>query len=86
MCIRDRNKEDNAPDNAPDDVTDNGPDQTLSLIHICGSMLAGFLLAMICGLLVAALYGVTTVYMHQHQIVMGTAIAILILSLIHILA
>ena len=46
--------------------------------YLSGSMLAGFLLAMICGLLVAALYGVTTVYMHQHQIVMGTAIAILI--------
>ena len=32
--------------------------------YLSGSMLAGFLLAMICGLLVAALYGVTTVYMH----------------------
>jgi simple sugar transport system permease protein len=41
-------------------------------------MLIGFLSAMICGLLVALLYGVTTIYMNQHQIVMGTAIAILV--------
>ena len=38
----------------------------------------GFLIAMICGLTVAALYALTTVYMNQHQIVMGTAIAILV--------
>lgn len=46
-------------------------------VYMTGSYTAGFLLAMICGLLVAMLYGVTTVYMNQHQIVMGTAIAIL---------
>ena len=41
-------------------------------------MLVGFLAAMFCGLMVALLYGVTTIYMHQHQIVMGTAISILV--------
>lgn len=41
------------------------------------SLLVGFLCAMICGMLVALLYAVTTIYMGQHQIVMGTAIAIL---------
>ena len=33
---------------------------------------------MLCGLLVAMLYSVTTIYMRQHQIVMGTAVAILV--------
>ena len=46
-------------------------------VYSTGNYLIGFLLAMICGLLVAMLYGLTTVYMNQHQIVMGTAIAIL---------
>ena len=46
-------------------------------VYLTGSYAAGFLLALLCGLLVAMLYGVTTVYMNQHQIVMGTAIAIL---------
>ncbi len=46
-------------------------------VYSTGSYFFGFLLAMICGLLVAMLYGLTTVYMNQHQIVMGTAIAIL---------
>lgn len=46
-------------------------------VYSTGNYLVGFLLAMICGLLVAMLYGLTTVYMNQHQIVMGTAIAIL---------
>ena len=45
---------------------------------LSGNMFVGFLAAMVCGLLVACLYGVTTIYMNQHQIVMGTAIAILI--------
>ena len=45
---------------------------------LSGNMFVGFLAAMVCGLLVAFLYGVTTIYMNQHQIVMGTAIAILI--------
>ena len=46
-------------------------------VYSTNSYFAGFLVAMLCGLLVAMLYGLTTVYMHQHQIVMGTAIAIL---------
>ena len=46
--------------------------------YLSGNMLIGFLAAMVCGLLVSLLYGVTTIYMNQHQIVMGTAIAILI--------
>ncbi len=46
--------------------------------YLSGNMLVGFLAAMTCGLLVAMLYGLTTIYMHQHQIVMGTAIAILV--------
>lgn len=45
---------------------------------LTGNMTVGFLLAAVCGLLVALLYGLTTVYMNQHQIVMGTAIAILV--------
>ena len=46
--------------------------------YLSGNMLVGFLAAMFCGLMVALLYGVTTIYMHQHQIVMGTAISILV--------
>lgn len=46
--------------------------------YLSGNMLIGFLTAMACGLAVALIYGVTTVYMYQHQIVMGTAIAILV--------
>ena len=46
--------------------------------YISGNIWLGFLIAMICGLTVAALYALTTVYMNQHQIVMGTAIAILV--------
>lgn len=46
--------------------------------YLSGNMLIGFLAAMGCGLLVSLLYGVTTIYMNQHQIVMGTAISILI--------
>ncbi len=43
-----------------------------------GNFAIGFLLAMICGVCTAMVYGTTTVYMNQHQIVMGTAIAILV--------
>lgn len=46
--------------------------------YLSGNMLIGFLAAILCGLLASLLYGVTTIYMHQHQIVMGTAIAILV--------
>lgn len=45
--------------------------------YVTGNLGIGFLLALVCGVLVAMLYGLTTVYMNQHQIVMGTAIAIL---------
>lgn len=46
-------------------------------VFTTGSYFMGFLCALLCGLLVAVLYAITTVYMNQHQIVMGTAIAIL---------
>ena len=46
--------------------------------YISGNIYLGFLLAMVCGLMVALLYALTTVYMNQHQIVMGTAISILV--------
>lgn len=46
--------------------------------YLSGNLFIGFLAAMVCGLLVAVLYGITTIYMYQHQIVMGTAISILI--------
>lgn len=46
--------------------------------YLSGNLFVGFLMAMVCGLLVAVLYGITTIYMYQHQIVMGTAISILI--------
>ena len=36
--------------------------------YLSGNLLIGFLLAMVCGLIVSLLYGVTTIYMHQHQI------------------
>ena len=45
--------------------------------YLTGSMAVGFLCALVCGVLVAMLYGVCTIYLNQHQIVMGTAVAIL---------
>lgn len=48
-----------------------------AVTYLTGNMLIGFLAAMVCGMLVAALYGYCTVYLGQHQIVMGTAVAIL---------
>lgn len=45
--------------------------------YIAGSAIVGILLAILCGLVTAALYGVITVYMGQQQIVTGTAINIL---------
>lgn len=45
--------------------------------YLSGNLFIGFLCAMVCGMLVALLYGVTTIFMNQHQIVMGTAVAIL---------
>ncbi len=46
-------------------------------VYITGSIVSGILLAIFCGLMTAALYGVITVYMRQQQIVTGTAINIL---------
>lgn len=45
--------------------------------YLSGNIAIGFLAALIGGALVACLYGFATVYMNQHQIVMGTAVAIL---------
>lgn len=45
--------------------------------YLTGSIAAGFLTAILCGMLVAMLYGFCTIYLEQHQIVMGTAVAIL---------
>ncbi len=45
--------------------------------YMTGSIAVGILLAIFCGLVTAALYGVVTVYMRQQQIVTGTAINIL---------
>ena len=45
--------------------------------YVTGSAGLGLLIAMGCGLLMAALYGVITVYMRQQQVVTGTALNIL---------
>lgn len=45
--------------------------------YITGSLLVGLLIAMACGVAMAALYGVITVYMKQQQVVTGTALNIL---------
>lgn len=45
--------------------------------YMSGSIAVGILLALLCGLVTAAIYGVITVYMRQQQIVTGTAINIL---------
>ena len=45
--------------------------------YLSGNLFVGFLCALICGMLVAMLYGACTIYLGQHQIVMGTAVAIL---------
>ena len=42
-----------------------------------GNLLLGFLCALLCGMCVAAVYAFCSVYLGQHQIVMGTAVAIL---------
>lgn len=44
---------------------------------LTGSLVVGILTAMVCGLLMAALYGVITVFMKQQQVVTGTALNIL---------
>ena len=45
--------------------------------YLTGSIAIGILVAILCGLITAAIYGVITVYMRQQQIVTGTAINIL---------
>ena len=45
--------------------------------YLSGSQALGLLLAMGCGLAMAALYGLITVYMKQQQVVTGTALQIL---------
>ncbi|WP_312941827.1 ABC transporter permease [Oscillibacter sp.] len=46
-------------------------------VYLSGSVWMGLLVAMLCGLATAALYGAITVHMRQQQIVTGTAINIL---------
>ena len=45
--------------------------------YLTGSQLLGLLMAMGCGLAMAALYGLITVFMKQQQVVTGTALQIL---------
>ena len=45
--------------------------------YLSGSQALGLLMAMGCGLMMAALYGLITVYMKQQQVVTGTALQIL---------
>ena len=45
--------------------------------YLWGNAIFGLLLAMICGIAVAAIYGVVTIFMKQHQVVTGTALNIL---------
>lgn len=49
--------------------------------YLSGSLLIGFLCAMLAGLLVAALYGWICIYLKQHQVVTGVAINILAVGL-----
>lgn len=49
--------------------------------YLSGSLLVGFLCAMLAGLLVAALYGWICIYLKQHQVVTGVAINILAVGL-----
>lgn len=46
-------------------------------VYLSGSLAIGLLTACLCGMAMAALYGVTTVYMKQQQVVTGTALNIL---------
>ncbi len=39
--------------------------------YLWGNAIFGLLLAMICGIAVAAIYGVVTIFMKQHQVVTG---------------
>ena len=46
-------------------------------VYMTGSLVVGLLVAILCGMAMAALYGVVTVYMKQQQVVTGTALNIL---------
>lgn len=48
--------------------------------YISGSAVVGLLFAMFCGLVVAAIYGLLTIVLRQHQVVTGTALNILALG------
>lgn len=45
--------------------------------YLSGNAFVGILLAMVCGLLMAAVYGFITINLKQHQVVTGTALNIL---------
>lgn len=47
-------------------------------VYLTGSTGLGVLLAIICGVIVAMIYGLITIFMKQHQVVTGTALNILI--------
>jgi len=49
--------------------------------YLSGSLIVGFLLAMLAGLLVAGLYGWICIYLKQHQVVTGVAINLLVAGL-----
>lgn len=46
--------------------------------YVTGSAFIGILTAMLAGLIAAAIYGVVTIYLKQHQVVTGTAINLLV--------
>ncbi|TGE36052.1 ABC transporter permease [Desulfosporosinus fructosivorans] len=49
--------------------------------YLSGSLIVGFLSAMLAGLLVASLYGWICIYLKQHQVVTGVAINLLVVGL-----
>lgn len=49
--------------------------------YLSGSLIVGFLSAMLAGLLVASLYGWICIYLRQHQVVTGVAINLLVVGL-----
>ncbi len=49
--------------------------------YLTGNLFFGFLLAILAGAIIAALYGWICIYLKQHQVVTGTAINILVVGL-----
>lgn len=45
--------------------------------YLTGNTALGILMAIFCGLVLAAIYGIITIFMRQHQVVTGTALNIL---------